>query len=273
MSLSLHDRVGVELSPQSVTWVRMARGISANVLDKGQEKVLAQPGEPLWQSAVHKLRHMIVGETWKGAHVTVVLSNHFVRYDCLPWNDAVEDDEELLAFARHRLTQTYGTAANTWAITISPAGKGNSQIAAAVDEAFLEMLKQAIAEEGVQLHSIQPYLMASFNRFAKNIAQNSGWFVAAEAGRFALALFQDGQWKRVVLRRGGDMSALHEWLERENMASGEGSPCREVFLFGPEFPREATLPSYTLHRLELPACRGYSPVTDVRYAIAISGVA
>ena len=273
MLLSLHDRVGVELSPQSVTWVRMARGFNANVLDKGYEKVLPQAGEPLWQSAVHKLRHMIVGETWKGAQVSVVLSNHFVRYDCLPWNDAVEDEEELLAFARHRLTQTYGAAANSWAISISPAGKGNAQVAAAVNDTFLEMLKQAISEEGIRLHSIQPYLMASFNRFAKNMAQGSGWFVAAEAGRFALALFQQGQWKRVVLRRGGEMSALHEWLERENMANGESAPCREVFLFGPEVPRDAVLPSYTLHRLELPACQGYSPITDVRYAIAMSGVA
>ena len=270
---SLRDRIGVELSPQSVAWVRMARGLGANVVAKGHEQVLPLAGEPLWQATLHKLRHMIVGETWKGAQVTVVLSNHFVRYDCLPWNEAMENEDEQLALARHRLIQIYGAAAQTWALCLSPAGKGEAQLAAAVDDAFLEMLKQAIAEEGIKLHSIQPYLMSSFNRYAKNMAQGNGWFVAAEAGRFALALFRDGQWKRVLLRRGGDMATLHEWLERENLANREGAPCREVFLFGPEFPRDAILPSYTLHRLELPACQGYSPITDVRYAIAMSGVA
>ena len=273
MLLSLHDRVGVELSPQSVTWVRMARGLGAKVLAKGHEQVLPQPGEPLWQSAVHKLRHMILAETWKGADVTMVLSNHFVRYDCLPWNDAVNNEDEQLVFARHRLTQIYGSAAQAWAITLSPGRKGDARIVAAVDDTFLQTLKQAITEEGIKLHSIQPYLMASFNRYIKTIGQGSGWFVAAEAGRFALALFHEGQWKRVLLRRGGDMSMLHEWLERESLTSGDNVPSREVFLFAPDWPRDVGLPSYTLHRLELPACQGFSPITDGQYAIAMSGVA
>lgn len=267
------DRIGVELSPQSVAWVRLGRGLHPDVVAKGHENVLPQAGEPVWQAALVKLEQLIIGEQWKSAEVTVVLSNHFVRYDCLPWNEGVDDEDELLALARHRLAHIYGSAAQAWALRISPAGKGDARLVAAVDDSFLEMLKQSMAEAAVKLHSIQPYMMASFNRYAKGLAQGDGWFVAAEGGRFALALFRGGQWKRILLRRGDDMAALHEWLERENLASGEGASCREVFLFGPELPREAALPSYHLHRLELPACQGFSPITDVQYAIAMSGVA
>ena len=267
------DRISVEFSPRSVAWVRLARGLHPDVVAKGQENVLPQAGEPLWQAALVKLQQIMLGGEWKSAEVTVVLSNHFVRYDCLPWNEAVNDEDEQLALARHRLTHIYGSASQTWTLRLSPAGKGDARLVAAVDDAFLEMLKQAMAEAGIKLHSIQPYLMASFNRYAKSLAQGDGWFVAAEGGRFALALFRGGQWKRILLRRGGDMATLHEWLERENLVSGEGAACREVFLFGPELPREAVLPSYHLHRLELPASQGYSPITDGQYAIAMSGVA
>ena len=271
MSPLWRDRIGVELSPQRVVWVRMAHGLRANVIAKGCEYVVPQESEPLWQAALTKLEQMLRGEEWKNADVTVVLSNHFVRYDCLPWNEAVKGEEELIALARHRLTQIYGAAAQTWLVRLSPAGKGAARMVAAIDNALLEKLRLMTAETGHQLHSIQPYLMASFNCFAKGLASGDGWFVAAENGRFALALFRSGRWQRVQLRRGAGMAALHEWLERENLTSGDGV-CREVFLFGTD-EREAVLPSYQLHRLELSACQGYSPLTDTQYAMAMSGVA
>lgn len=272
MSPLWRDRIGVELSPQRVAWVRMARGLQPNIIAKGYEDAMPQENEPLWQAALTKLEQMLRGEEWKNADVTVVLSNHFVRYDCLPWNDAVKGEEELVALARHRLTQIYGAAAQAWAVRLSPVGKGDPRMVAAMDNALLEKLRLAAAETGHKLHSIQPYLMASFNCFAKGLAAGDGWFVAAENGRFALALFRGGKWQRIQLRRGNDMAALHAWLERENLAGGDETFCREVFLFG-SGEREAALPSYQLHRLELPACQGYSPLTDVQYSIAMSGVA
>ncbi len=309
------DRIGVELSPQRVAWVRMARGLLPQVVAKGVENVSPQTdsnsiskvkqggderttktvhthglGEseeanavspmkwnwndaPVWQAALARLKQMIDGEEWKNAELTVVLSNHFVRYDCLPWNEAVKNEDEQLALARHRLAQVYGAAAQTWALRLSPAGKGAPRLVAAMDEALLASIKLATTEAKLKLHSIQPYLMASFNHYAKNLAQGDGWFVAAESGRFALARFRGGLWQQIHLRGGDGMGALHDWLERENLSGGGGTFfCREVFLFAPELEREAALPDYQLHRLELPACRGYSPITDVQYAMAMSGL-
>ena len=267
------DRIGVEISPQRVAWVRMTRGLLPEVVDRGLENVSPQADAPVWQAALARLKQMMGGEEWKNAELTVVLSNHFVRYDCLPWNEAVKNEEEHLALARHRLAQVHGAAAQTWALRLSPAGKGAARLVAAVDEALLETIKLATTEAKLKLHSIQPYLMASFNRYAKDLAQGDGWFVAAESGRFALARFRGGLWQHIQLRGGDGMGALHDWLERENLAGGGEAFCREVFLFAPGLEREAALPDYQLHRLELPACRGYSPITDVQHAIAMSGIA
>lgn len=271
MLLLWRDRISVALSPQRVAWVRLARGWQVNVVAKGHEEVMPQENEPLWQAALTKLEQLMRGEEWKSADVTVVLSNHFVRYDCLPWHQAVKGEDELIALARHRLTQIYGAAAQTWVVRLSPAGKGAARMVAAMDHALLEKLRLAAAESNIKLHSIQPYLMAAFNCCAKNMASADGWFVAAESGRFALALFRSGRWQRVQLRRGANMAALHAWLERENLAGGDGALCREIFLFGSD-EREAVLPSYQVHRLELPACQGYTPLTDTQYAMAMSGI-
>ena len=271
MSPLWRDRIGVELAPHRIAWVRMARGWQPGVAVKGMESVAPQANVPVWQAALTQLQQLMQSQEWKNADVTIVLSNHFVRYDCLPWNAAVKNEDEQLALARHRLTHIYGALAQTRAVRISPAGKGTARLVAAMDEALLEMLKQAAAEAGLKLHSVQPYLMASFNHYTKAV-QGDAWFVAAEQGRFALALLRSGKWKHVQLRRGEGMVALHEWLERENLATGDANFCREVFLFAPELTKEEALPDYQLHRLELPARHGYSPITDVQYAIALSGV-
>lgn len=271
MSPLWRDRITVELAPHRVAWVRLGRGWRPGVVAKGFEKMQPQPNAPLWQAALATLQQMMLTEEWKNAEVTIVLSNHLVRYDCLPWNAAVKNDDEQLALARHRLTQVYGALAQSWAVRISPAGKGAVRLVAAIDEALLEVLKLAVSEAGLKLHSVQPYLMASFNHFAK-AAQGDAWFVAAESGRFVLALFREGVWRHIVQRRGENMTALHEWLERENLATGDENFCRDVFLFAPELAKEALLPNYQLHRMELPARDGYSPITDVPYAIALSGV-
>ncbi|MDO8412426.1 MAG: hypothetical protein Q7S51_01405 [Gallionellaceae bacterium] len=273
MSPLWRDRIGVELAPHRIAWVRLARGLQPGVVIKGMENVAPQTNAPVWQAALAQLQQLMQSQEWKNADVAIVLSNHFVRYDCLPWNAAVKSEEEQLALARHRLLQVYGTMAQTWAARISPAKKGAARLVAAIDEALLEMLKLATAEAGLKLYSVQPYLMASFNHYAKQLTQSEGWFVAAESGRFALALFRSGSWQHVQLRRGIGMAALHEWLERENLAIGDPTFCREVFLFAPELAKEALLPDYQLHRMELPARHGYSPITDVQYSIALSGVA
>ena len=273
MSPLWRDRITVELSPQRVAWVRVSRGLRPGVIAKGIQNVTPQADAPVWQPALNQIKQLMSVEEWKNAELTIVLSNYFVRYDCLPWNAGVKNKDEQQALARHRLTHIYGTAAQTWALRLSPAGKGAARLVAAVDEALIEAIKLAAKEAKFKLHSIQPYLMTSFNRYAKEMGLGTGWFVTVEAGRFALALFCGGKLKHIQLRSGEGVEELHDWLERENLTSGEEPSCREVYLFAPELHKEAALPGYQLHRLDLPASPGYSPITDVQYTIAMSGTA
>jgi hypothetical protein len=146
------------------------------------------------------------------ARLTVVLSNHFVRYALLPWSDALGTEEEWCAYAEHAFLQTYGSVAAEWHLHTSPAGRDAPRIACAVDRALFDSLR---AVPGVV--SIQPYLMAAFNARRRVFGKGPGWFVLQETGRVALGLIAGGEWKSIRVRqiRDDPWEALPGLLDRE----------------------------------------------------------
>lgn len=145
-----------------------------------------------------------------GRRVTVVLSNHYVRYALLPPSKALRSEADWLAYAQHLFEATYGAAARAWEIQVS------GRVAAAVDAALLEELRTIPT-----LGSVQPYFMAAFNARRKHLRTSSAWFVVQEPGRLALALLCDGQWKLIRTRRieADWAKALEDLLEREAAAA------------------------------------------------------
>lgn len=283
------DHIAIALCPERVTLVRLARGLRPHVTLKRSEAVQPQAGGAPWRAALAKLTQILGEPEWQNADATVVLSNHFARYACIPWNKEASGEDEQLALARLRFAHIYGDAAQQaastgsghgWELRLSAAPEavpgatsdGAPRLASAVDGGLLDALRQAAAQNRLALRSIQPYLMASFNLFAGRIKKGGNWFATVENGKLCLALVRDGQWQRIQTHHDG-MEKLKAWLDRENLASGLREPCREVLLFAPEAEMgQATLAPYQVRHLELPACEGFSPSSDARYAMAMSGV-
>ena len=161
--------------------------------------------------------------------VTVVLSSHLVRYVLLPWSDALHSEDEWSAFAQHAFKTTYGAIAEGWHCRVSPARRGDSRIASAIDAEVLESLRSV---RGVA--SVQPYLMSAFNARRRSLQGKNGWLVVQEQGRTVVALLRDGHWRLVRTRRIGDdwQERLPEILDREGTAAQDGS--EEVFLYSEE---------------------------------------
>lgn len=267
------DHIAIALSPERVTLVRLARGLRPRVTAKRSEAVQPQAGEASWRAALARLTQVLGEPEWQNADVTVVLSNHFARYACIPWNEEASGEDEQLALARLRFAHIYGDVAQHWELRLSVGQDAAPRLASAVDSGLLDALRQAAAQNKLDLRSIQPCLMASFNRFAGRIKKGDNWFATVENGKLCLALVRDGQWQRIQTHRDDGMENLKAWLDRENLASGLSDPCREVLLFAPESEMgQATLVPYRVQRLELPSCEGFSPSSDARYAMAMSGV-
>jgi len=268
------DHIGISLEPQRLALVRMARGLSPRVTAKHCEAVRAEEGENPWRPALARLAQLLAEPEWGNAGATVVLSNHFVRYACIPWHEKVSAESEQLALARHRFTKIYGDAAQQgWELRLSAAQDSAPRVASAVEGRLLDAVRQTVARSSLQLCSVQPYLMASFNHCFRRAGKNSAWLAVMEDGMLCLALVKGGQWRQIRMHRDNGMGNLKAWLDRENLAADLGEPCREVLLFAPEAVREpVSLAPYQVQRFDLAAYHGFSPHDDAQYAMAMSGV-
>lgn len=234
MSRSSPEHVRIGLAPGRLAVAAYAAGWRRHWrkgLQRGELIAVAPaPADaPPWKSAVDALCDALGGGP-RRRRVTVVLSNHFVRYAVLPWSAALGDAAEWEAYARHRFEAVHGQAAAGWALRIAAPSPRGSRVACAVDGALLEALEAAVAAAGAELVSVQPALMAAFNARRERLAHGTTWLVVHDPGRLTLALLNAGEWRSVRSRRvaEGWLAELPALIERESAALALEARCEEV---------------------------------------------
>jgi hypothetical protein len=150
--------------------------------------------------------------------VTVVLSNHFVRYALVPWSDALAGAAEEDAYVRHHFAKIHGERAKSWVLRSSEGPRGAPRLASAIDKDLLGEIKACFPAKGrARLVSVQPALMAGFNGVCGKFPAAGAWLVFADAERACVALHARGRWLAVQNARG----SWQELLERERHRSAE----------------------------------------------------
>ena len=271
---SWRDRVGFALTPDALSWVRVARGFNLAVVEKNTAACTAGTNGAPWHGALLQLQGVL--NTQAAADATVVLSNHFVRYVLVPWSDALNGADEELAFARHCFAKVYGDAAAGWEVRVSDDKPGAPRVASAVDRQLIEALRSAFAQSAIALRSVQPFLMISFNRWRGEFRQRDAWFVIAERGRYCCAAIEKQEWRNVRSGKLGDgfLQELPQLFKRELFLVDGGESAQAVMLHVPEQPRFAAVPGsgWQVTPLVLPAYAGFSPLSDPQYAMAMSAL-
>lgn len=216
MSLSWPERASLGLCPDRLL---VGRGAAARVIS-----VAPADGTSAWRAALEALPAAL-GER-APRRLTVILSHHFLRYALLPWNAALQSEEAWRAYAEHRLAAIYGAPAAPWVLRVAATAPRGARIACAVEQALIDALQAKLRERGVRLASVQPHLMAAFNRSRRRLRGASCWLVVAEAGRLALALIERGAWCSLRTRRAGEdwREALPALLAREGALLGREAP-------------------------------------------------
>jgi len=189
-------------------------------------------GQEPWHGAIEALK----GVAFPRSRVTVVLSNHFVRYALVPWSTALSTPAEEEAYLRHQFAKIHGERAKSWLLRASEAPRGEARLASAVDADLVTAIKALFPKGGqAKLVSIQPALMHVFNSARGGLPDAGAWVVIAEAERACVALHASGAFRSVQNVKG-------EWrtlLERERYrAPLEGEPPKLVFLSGAQAPAE-----------------------------------
>ena len=199
----------------------------------GHDVSLEKTGEPAnWRPALDALTQVLAQH--KGDTATVILADQFVRYALLPWSDTLKTHEQWLSLARHRFCAIHGPIANDWEIKFAETAPSGPRLACAVDRELVEELGSRFFSAGVRLASVQPYLVAAFNRLRIGVLSSTGscWMVIEEPGRLTLALFLRGVWVAIRSRRADEhwRRVLPEIIARESGLLGLEELCTRVIV-------------------------------------------
>ncbi|UCO97551.1 hypothetical protein LF844_23285 [Metapseudomonas lalkuanensis] len=169
-----------------------------------------------WPGAVAALESLLAGREPGRAALRVVLSSHYTRFCLVPWSEAINSPEELAGYARLCFEDIYGALGDSWSLKLSPEAAGHPRLAAAMPEELLARLRSLAKASGLRLASVQPYLMAAFNRHRAALALDDFLFLVAEPDRGSLLLARGGRWAAVrsVALDDSD-AALNDLIARE----------------------------------------------------------
>ena len=230
MSLLSRERFVAVIGPRFVGLVRRARG-GHEVLGR----VECEAGGKAAQVTCDALEELLAGTSLSRGDLTVVLASDLVRFRLVPWRDEIASTAELEAYARICFEEAYGTEGGDWLLRISREVGGPSRLAAAVERGLIERLELIAGKAGLRLQSVQPYLMAAFNRFADDFRKSDFMFVVAEPSRNTVLVARGGNWVAVRSSACTDpTTSLAAVIEREiELQRGEGGAAPVVFVNAP----------------------------------------
>ncbi len=234
----LTDRLQIVLAPERVTIVRHSKGFGAREIEsKSSTCAAVEHGEPLWQPALQTLKQLLAANKFGAANATVLLSNHFVRYQLIKPQLDLTSAEEEQAFVRFSFSEIYGDEANRWALRWGAGLDITPQVASAIDQALLDQMEEILLAAGIKLRSVQPYLMTAFNHVRNFIDVKPHWFVLVEPGSAAVSFMHNGEWQLLhSTRLGADWAAeLPRVLGREFQMAGPESEGSQMLLCLPGY--------------------------------------
>lgn len=182
-----------------------------------------------WESPLKILPELIRPHS---GEASIVLADQFVRYVLLPWNETLKTAEQWLALAKHRFAGLHGARAAEWEVKVSETAPAGARLACAVDRALINALQKQFLSSQIHLVSVQPFLVAAYNRIRATVGNGSCWVVVEERARLTLVLIQRGAWLAIRSRRCDERwrLALPEILEREGAFLGVSEPCTRVIV-------------------------------------------
>ncbi|WP_144007030.1 hypothetical protein [Pelomonas sp. KK5] len=153
--------------------------------------------------------------------VRLLLSHQLAALTLVAHARELQNDEERQAAARHGFAAVHGPAVADWEIVVDRRQGGDAALAVGLDTARVEGLRQAVAQAGCALQSIEPLISAAAGAAAA-LRLPAAWLVIAEPGRVVLARHQDGAWRSLRTHRPRRTLAedLGAWIDQARLIDG-----------------------------------------------------
>lgn len=250
MSPLWRDEVGIYLAPRRIALMRVGRGVRP--IPQADRNITVDTREFHWESALSTLAHCLEDPTWRDANLRLVISDHWVRYATIPWSDAIADHAERIEHARISMGNTYGDVVSQWTITVSDSRPGTPLVACGIPHALLARTRALAESSGLRIRSVQPHLVAAFNGWREQLAEDGAWFVTLEEGSLAAVHFTRDEWDCVrSVRIGNDWDVELQRLQTFSRLARTSGESTRVFVDAPSGVREKCAdPGADLHWLD-----------------------
>lgn len=209
-SLLPHDRATVFLSPRQIEVVTGKRGGPA------QAWPCAQLGAQEWSGALAALGQWASDRQRSAArrlHITLVISDHWVRYAVLPADRGRLQRDEQEAFARAMIAERFGAAWESAQIRIGHGTADEGILAAAVPSELLEELHTTLDAHAVTCAGVLPRFSHDLDTVKLESAASHALYASLEPGRIVLALAGPDGWHWIQSPLSGEDPT--QTLERE----------------------------------------------------------
>jgi hypothetical protein len=190
------DDVAIFVAPTYVLLVRSRGGLKPKPLTERSLRVEPENAGG-WTAALAALDVELEQPIWRGANARVVISDHWVRHDVLPWSVELAKDSERLAHARYLLASTYGDVVEQWSVALSDASPRAPRLISAIPAELLSEIKRIAASHDLRLRSIQPNLVVAYNLWRHRLPRAAAWFTTIDEGYLVALHVRDGQCDRV----------------------------------------------------------------------------
>ena len=198
------DKLQIVLTPERVTITRQNGSFKPREMVSNTMPCAApEQGEHAWKPTLRALQTLLKQKDMSNTSATVLLSNHFVRYQLIGAQPDLSSHDEEQAFVRFSFAEIYGDEVNRWQLRWGSGLQLSPQVASAIDNAFIEQIESMLVVAGIKLNSLQPYLMAAFNYVRKFVDTNPHWFVLVEPGNACACFMHGGDWQLVHTSRLG----------------------------------------------------------------------
>jgi len=261
----------VALCPDRLLAVRRRAGLRSVVDLKVAESFAAPTSGPIWKSAAEALGRFAQQPQVHAGTLGIVLSNHFIRYLLVPWSDRIVNAHEFRNYVAAAFADVYGETSAEWELCTSPERAGSPRLAAAVDRALIEAVRDTVGRSRLRLTSVQPYLTAAYNVFKRPRREADFVFIAIEARRMCVLAAQSRMWRYVSAEATADNPVeLAESLEREICLAGLNDETPPVVFVHAAEGSQLTLPVLLgkppqLLNWKFPA--GLSPTSDAAFVM------
>lgn len=221
------DAVVAYVAPRRIALQRWARGLRRTLAASLDVTLDARSGDA-FPAAFARLSELLADSQWQSADAQVILSDHWVRYATVPAPAVTLDADGRLSHARYVLADRFGDSLAQWTLALTDSPPGQPYVACATPAPMRTELGDLFASAQLNLTSLQPQLVVSFNTWRHRLPAAESWFITVDHGSLAAVHVLDGVWHRVhTARLSADwwveiqrLRALGTLIERETGSLG-----------------------------------------------------